>query len=159
MEWWAHVEENIPKELILVNFQGAALLPLSEAAACLTRMEKSKHCVGSKCPAKLASDTSCCPASASWARSKHASHSSCQRAFWAPTPALLPMWSLFLGPSLLLLLSVLLSISRIILLSWPTLGCCPLCSDVGNYIPSSVSTFFDHWKPCPHSVTSWQLVT
>ena len=55
---------NVPKELILVDFW--------EVTTCPTCMEKSKHCVGSKCPGKLSSDVSCRPASASWALSKHA---------------------------------------------------------------------------------------
>ena len=64
---------NVPKGLTLVNFPEAALLSLSEAVACLTCVEKSKHCIWSKFPAKYTSDMPCFPTPSSWALSKHIS--------------------------------------------------------------------------------------
>ena len=117
---------NVPKELILVDFQ--------EVTTCPTCVEKSKHCVGSKCPGKQSSGVPYCPASAFWALSKHALTSQSEGPLCLQLQQLLPTWSLSLEPTLLLLLSFLLSISGMAPLPWPTLGCCLLCSDVGNYI-------------------------
>lgn len=94
---------NVPNELILVDFR--------EVTTCPTCMETSKHCVGSKCPGKLSSDVSCRPASASWAPSKHTLTAQAEGPLCLQLQQLLPIWSLSLEPTLLLLLSFLLSIS------------------------------------------------
>ena len=69
---------NVPKELILVDFQ--------EVTTCPTCVEKSKHCVGSKCPGKQSSGVPYRPASASWALSKHVLTSQSEGPL-PPTPA------------------------------------------------------------------------
>ena len=94
---------NVPKKLILVDFQ--------EVTTCPTCVEKSKHCVGSKCPGKQSSGVPYRPASAFWALSKHALTSQSEGPLCLQLQQLLPTWSLSLEPTLLLLLSFLLSIS------------------------------------------------
>lgn len=117
---------NVPKELIVVDFR--------EVTTCPTCMEKGKHCVGRRGPGKLSSSVSYRPASASWALSKHGLTAQAEGPLCLQLQQLLPIWSLSLEPTLLLLLSSLLSISGMAPLPWPTLGCCRLCSDVGNYV-------------------------
>lgn len=100
-------------------------------------MEKSEHCVGSKCSTELASHSLCCPTSASWALSKHTSGLLMGRASLAPTLASVYLVNVSEAHPPASHLCVPFHF-------WndSALGGCSLCSNVDNYILSQDLTLF-----------------
>lgn len=119
---------SMPKELILVNFPEATVLPSSELQLVL--------CAGGVSPVwgeKLASVASYCPTSTSWALSKQTFDLLMLKSHFGSESPFLPRSCFWSPPSCVSSLQSLPS--RIVPLPWSSFGCYPLCTDVGNYIP------------------------